>query len=742
MAKKKRKGHQHTKSSSALQHTDKETLAKDAQKALEQERFRDAIAHYKTLLKQEETTQARRGLADAYEGRATALSDKGMNKEALAIWENRQALGNDVAPLRLSYVDVLLRVGKAADVAALLHADNNMLSNAEWDQLRARLAAYSLAGNTHIRDVLPASDPLHGHLDAAEMALDAYLRGDDDTLKKSLSNIPFRSPCRDFAHILKALLSVSKKPEDAKARLSRVPNDSAFFTLKHAVELVCLPDKTLLTQLNNVGESTRRFVLTLRGWDANRQAMQQTLQKLGPKPSDKTLFKLMHRYSQTFGKAWVEEYGLRLLVAHFPDSLEWWRQERPEPPPDYDTYRLVTWFLVDYNADPRELLDSLDTLTEIILEEGKAEPGSDRAIQIALILRYIDKRYCLLDGEPSKYADSLDRYAAERVEESLSYDPDDLEPYLRLHAYFLRGKYLKQARYYQDQALSRWPNDIRVLTAALDTALASQSFKKAAKFAHQILSVDPINRPVRERLVKAHLAHASKQLKAGRPDLAEKELSEATQWDTQARFAQRQEVIAALIEIQRDVNTGKERLVKAYQRQGEGLSAYFNIASELLNVGVAPSQIAQRFGIKKPQVQGTLDMEAFSSQLQTQLADGKLSGDLKRYFDMPLNTAAILPLTFDARVQYCELFKRCDWQVPRLAFACHGVRQYEAPIFELHAFEAKYPQKSFLATEQEIHRLEVAEKRAIEASDLHTATRLSDILSRFRFLEMVPPSSD
>lgn len=739
MAKKKRKGYPRGKVPSVSQHSDREALAQDAQTSLQQGRFREAIAQYKALLKQENTQQFRQGLADAYEGRAMSLSDKGMDKEALVIWENRQALGDDVAPICLPYVDVLLRAGKVTDVVALWHANNDTLSRTEGNLLRARLAAHSLAGNTQIRGALPESDPLHAHLDAADRALEAYCQGDEEALTQALAAIPFRSPCRDLVQILKALQRLVEAPEDAKARLAKVSHDSAFASLKHAAELACLTESELVSHLHDIGGATRRFALALRGWDDNRQTMQQALQKLGPAPSAKALFKLMYRHQKTLGKAWVEEYSLRLLVDQFPDSLEWLRQERPIQPPNYDLLRLVMWYVEDRNADPLDVLDSVEKLADELLTQVPITPGSDHALRIALTLKHIDTGFHLLDGAPSQDPESLDRHAASLVEESLGYDPDDPVPYLRLHAYYLRGKQLKQARRYQEQALSRWPNDVRVLTAALETALVSKAFKKAARLAHQILTIDPINRNARDRLIKAHLAHAAKQLRAERPDLAQNELDNATEWDAQGRFRERRDILAALIEMQHEPVTGKARLAEVHQRQGGGLAAHFNMALELLAAGIPPSQIPQRFGIKKPHVQGMTDMEAFVARLQMQLADDKLPDAIKHYFEKPVKTAAFLPLTFDTMLQLCELFKRCDWDTPRLSVAREGVKQWHTPVFELHVFEAKYPKKHFLASEQEIRRLEAAEKQATEAGDVRTATRLNEILAGFRFLGLGEP---
>ncbi|CAM4141731.1 hypothetical protein VRRI112168_15710 [Vreelandella rituensis] len=734
MAKKKRKGHQRGKSPSIPHHKDSETLTQQAQQALQDGRFREAIAHFKALLKQEDTVQVRQRLAQAYEGRAIALADKGMDKEALVIWHNRHALGADVAPVRLPYADVLLRLGKAKEVVALLDDGVDVLSHAERDKLRAKLAAHSLAGDTGIRDTLPDDDPLHAHLTAAETALDAYCNGDDDTLTQALAAIPFRSPCRDLAQILKALQRLGEAPEEAKKRLAKVADDSAFSLLRQAAELACLPESAISNHLQEVGETTRRFVLTLRGWDQTRQTMQQALHRLGPAPSHRALLKLMYRHQQTLGKTWVDEYALRLLVEKFPDSVEWLRQHRPVKPPDYDLLRLVTWYLEGSKSDPWDILDGLEKLADELQSWLPITPGSDHALRIALTLKRTDALFHVLDETPSKDPECLDSLVAAQIEESLKYDPDDPEAYLRLHGYYLRGKQLKQARRFQEAALSRWADDVRVLTAALDTAVDSQAFKKAAKLAHQILAIDPINRSARDRLVKAHLAHAAKQLRASRPDLADNELTEATRWDTQERFGERHDIIAALIEAQRNPAIGAARLAEVYKRQGSGLAAHFNMAMELEAAGIPPAQIGQRFGIKKPHVQGTADIEAFVARLQVQLAAGKLPDTIKRHFEMPVKTAAHFPMTFDAMLQLCELLKRCDWQAPRLAVAREGVKQWKAPIFELHAFEAKYPKKPWLANDKELHRLNAAEERATDAGDIRTATRLSEILAPFRFL--------
>ena len=77
----------------------------------------------------------------------------------------------------------------------------------------------------------------------------------------------------------------------------------------------------------------------------------------------------------------------------------------------------------------------------------------------------------------------------------------------------------------------RFPGNPAVLLHAVDAAVARNAFKKAVGFAQQVLAVDPINMPVRQRMIELQLAHARKQVRSGRADLAAKSLDEASEWE-------------------------------------------------------------------------------------------------------------------------------------------------------------------------------------------------------------------
>jgi len=88
---------------------------------LADERHREAIAGFKQILKQEPRPSWRSALADAYAGRVCELAAKDMLKEALAIWENRAGLDEDI-PFDPEHAALLLRMGRVESVLGLAAA--------------------------------------------------------------------------------------------------------------------------------------------------------------------------------------------------------------------------------------------------------------------------------------------------------------------------------------------------------------------------------------------------------------------------------------------------------------------------------------------------------------------------------------------------------------------------------------------------------------------------------------------
>lgn len=720
-----------------------DALESSAREALQRGRYRDAIAHFKELLKREQRAAWREGLAQAYEGRAHSLTEKGMLKEALVMWENRHRL-RAAAPLRLAHTALLLRLGRVHETVEMFNQAADTLPADELAALRTQLAAYYLSGEAEVMEGMAPEDPVVVHGEAAQAALAAYCSGDDVALEQSLSAIPFRSPYRDGVHILKALQRLPDQPSQAAALLARVPAESAFTPLRQATELALVPEQELASRLADVGKATRRFALTLRGWSPERQTLFEDARKLGDEPPPKALLHFLYRHRDRLGDDWVHERGRRLLIDDAPKSLTWPSRAGGRRLSEAEQVQVGAWQAERYSDNPWYTLECWENLARLLEERHPPHPGSDQALRIALVLRRVDQQSDLLaHATPSSEPDALDRTAAHLVERSLDYDPDVPQAYLRLTAYYLRGRELKEARRLLEPALASWPEDLQVLTAALDTAVAGGAFKKAAGFARRILAIDPINKTARERLVKAHLAHARKQLRNARPDLARRELDQASAWDRSGRFRIRLDIVDALITLASDVPAGASALQAVNQRLGDGLTGRLTIALEAAAVGRKPNALFTDLALSKPRKPDREDLTACLAQLREHLDSGaKLPPEVAAYFETALKGAARLELSFQELEGVCETLRRCRWDAPRQAFAQAALKRWkDAPVFAFHAFEAKYKGAPWKASTTDIRRLERALEHAREKGDTRSAQRLLEVLDNLLLtpFEAYPP---
>lgn len=713
-----------------------EDTAGAARRDLEAGRFREAIGRFKDLLKQCDAPDWRRGLAEAYAGRAVQLTEKGMLKEARVIWDNRSQLG-EVAGPNPAHADLLLRLGQTAAATDLYRQAQPLGDGATLSTLGMKLAAYFLAGDSGIAEGLAPDDPILVHGTAARSALAAYCAGDTDALSASLAGVPFRSPYRDLAQILKALQRLPDQPEAAAALLARVADESAFVGLRRAAELALVPEADLASRLAGAGEATRRFALTLRGWGDERQALWQEAVRVGSSPQG--LLRLMHRYRVSLGDAWVRTQALRLLVADWPRSQAWLQEaggKRPTPAEK----ALVAARRTEQGRDPWRILHAWDEYSGHLVADGVSPPGCDAAVRLALVKRRADRVAMILQSAgASGEANDLDQRVANLLDESLIHDPDDTDAYLRLLTYYQKVKAPKDARRVLDAALAHWPEDLRVLTAALDLALATNVFKKATGLARRILEIDPINTGARERLVKAHIAHAHKQMRALRTDLARKELAQAADWGG-AAARERIELTAAFVTQLEDRVAGPAALRAQAERLGNGLAATLALAIEATAIGQRLPTMLRLAGLAKAKHGGREDLLACLARLHAHLdSGGCLSRDLGTFFDGQLKAAANVALSVQELEGACETLRRCTLDVARLAFAQAALKRWPGtPRFEFHAFEARYRGARW-AKDSDLDRVATALTRAQGEGDNRTVHRLEGLLQEFDAPFFSPP---
>ena len=147
-----------SKASAAPPAAKKTVLREQAEAALGASRYREAIEHYKELLKQERRPAWLEGLAAAYAGRAEQLAQKGMINEALALWRTRADMCG--TPLiEGPYVGWLLKAGGGEQALRLLAGATQKLSPDAQTQLETQVAAAVLVAPDSALTRLAADSP-------------------------------------------------------------------------------------------------------------------------------------------------------------------------------------------------------------------------------------------------------------------------------------------------------------------------------------------------------------------------------------------------------------------------------------------------------------------------------------------------------------------------------------------------------------------------------------------------------
>ena len=127
-----------------------------------------------------------------------------------------------------------------------------------------------------------------------------------------------------------------------------------------------------------------------------------------------------------------------------------------------------------------------------------AKDGSSQArLSAGVIYRHLST---LAQKEPSIVADGMfAEPVVSYLRKSLDWDPDCLPATLELIKLYREGGDEQHWHALADEAAERFPTESAVLMQAIEWRKA---FKKAAGFAKKLLSVDPINRPARQRMIE------------------------------------------------------------------------------------------------------------------------------------------------------------------------------------------------------------------------------------------------
>ena len=683
-----------------------------ARQALDTRHFREAIEHYKTLLKQERRVEWLDGLADSYAGRAAELADKGMLSEALVVWRNRASLcGRPLA--EGPYLGWLLRAGEHDAALALLTADG--LSATAAAELETGLAAVVLTSPDSALARLAADSPLFRQRPIALAAIAACCRGDQTELEQHLRAIPFRSPYRDLRFILKALSVVGSDPAQAAGLIGRAVVAGPFEGLAAVVRAAILPGSRWLAAMPALDDEGRQLLLDLKGCPEERRSVLFDLARLGSTPPPAKVVELLLRRHR----------GLPASVATLCRRLLPYAQQRMSEyqgafgPLTEGEQECIAALAAEHQGDSR-----LSRAHWLRAAEWYSPPEKE-PLQAALILRRLFEVF-VGDADRADLED-LDEECIDWLRRSLALDPDDLATYLKVIRIHRQGRDLRAARAIVDRALARFANDPAVLLEAVEVALAGNAFKKAVTLAKRLLELDPINSRVRALIGQAHVSHARKQIRAKRPDAAAKELALAEQW---LISADERSVVKLLRGLSATDQTASALLSDVVRELGGQLLAAFHLLLECARVGIPAPATLRRAGIDLSGKPNASEVLAVAHALNTLREEPRALRTLLDSLRAPLRRAAGEDFSESERVSICEALLRWDERSLLQAYADVGLKRWPArPIFVYFTTFARHgPRAYFVISVREETALARALDQAQDDGDQRTALRIRGLI--------------
>src|ERR1700680_2424244 len=506
------------------------------------------------MIRQDPRLEWKQSLAEAYRGRARALAAKKMFKEAAMVVEN--TLGSDgTLADPVFYLHCLIRDGQhqkaAAHVRQYVGTESTLPAEerAILEDLAAALLVAVPLGSDPAR--APSAEQARWlELAAASReALAAWVAGASaQEVERQLNRISLRSAFRPVRVLLKCLITMPQDADRSRQLLEAIPPESPFFAFREAVAAAVLAERALDAdrwhRLTPVQQAFVAQTRNLPGTAVQSLARSAEAARSGPSALFGFLFK-----QPDLPQAEVRSACLNLLP-QMPDRLSQF-EKHFGPLPDFERHRI-----------------------QALAAEGRGDwAKAERFWRAAVAATSVD------DGDDRQAR--LSRGVISYLERSCQADPDYVAGVLELIGHYRADSRLEDWHRLVDEAVQRFPDNSALLLQATESAMARKAYKKAAGFAHRLLKIDPINSGVRRQMIELQVAHARKQIRAGRLELAAKELAAAAEWERPDVPSALLRIAQALVELRAGQDAqAQERLRAGVALAGSGVAGWFRAALE------------------------------------------------------------------------------------------------------------------------------------------------------------------
>lgn len=698
-----------------LQDHDLEIQALSLQKSA---KYKEAIKLYKKLLQTDDNEQWRKQIANCYVQRAKGFADKGMVKEALALWENHTAYVQPPYAAYDQYIIWLIQASNQPCIQAVLSQSTAQQLDKQYPVLAAILGFLLLTKHPEFEQMLPQESVFIAHFKVVQAAMQAYQDGNNDKLHAALKQLPYRSAFRDLRTLLSAIVAMSDSPVPAQTLLSKIPAVSPYAPAAQLLLACTIAGAELAEALLQFNHQQRSFVGDIKGLDKKQLDFIQHYSRQHEHLSDKVQFNLVIQYLDLLGTDTAQHF-CQTLLASYPAGKKDYYKHFGEPD-EFEEYRVKALRCEQdnnlYDADYywRQCIS--------ILDANAVENG----LQIALILQRMAAR----EPEGDK--------RTELLIDSVAYEPDNRNTYLQIMHYFSQQQETaKEHKLWLSKTLEQFPQDVAVLTQAVKVATRNKTFKKASQYAAKILSIDPLNTFAKQTLFSSYLAHARRLMREKNYRLVAKEISKAEQLNSGKAYHKQVQLMHALLCFaSEDKQQGLQKISTALaDLHADPVNRNFQASMEALLNGLPVATILRELPAAKEHLLSTQELPELTQQLKLYASDSgnldylhkaldKIKAPLKKSLseqDYPEALLLNLCQVLDS-LEHFELLRHC---------ARVGQLQWKNPVWMYYRV---YADKNGMAEDcsyWEIQRLENANDQAREAKDYPTSILIDKFLDNY-----------
>ncbi len=548
------------------------SLEKDASSHFSAGRYKNAAEIYKNLLKHSDNPDWRRQLAECYLQRALNMAEKGMPKEAVVLWENYSEWAEPPLAALENYILWLLSAKNTQKAFARLDRIDAEQLDKNHPELAVWLGFLLVSEYSDIEAHIPHDSAVMLHWQTVRDALEAYRCNRLEHIDELLKKLPFRSAFRDLRSILKALLSLPASIEQAQTLLSKIPDNSPYRPAANALTAYMLQGSAFVEASLQLEDNQRRLIAKAKGFSNKQLELLDAIYKQRNNLTDKAQFNLAIRYRELIGNEAASRF-CQAMLARYPAGRKDYLKNFAEK--DSIESERIQALIHEENHNDFEAEDHWLRYIDALKTQG---PENHK--KISLIYRRLARNL-----SPTMAVDYLI--------ESLQYDPEDRDSYLKILDYFEQeDPDPEEHATWLAKGLKHLPKDIEMLVCAAKSAMRKKAFKKAAKYAQDLLKIDPVNTLAKKLLFSSHLAHARKLIKTEKFHLVDKELQAAERLSIDKTLLRQADLIRGFyIWAAEDKDRGLKVIADTLRSMNPGpATAYFHgfIESALMDVPYAP----------------------------------------------------------------------------------------------------------------------------------------------------------